>query len=105
MYRTGAGETEISDEDHCAAGESAGVAYNIVQSPDVLAPTQLPSGKWKSNRLATLGPQFTSAPHSRTGAAWVDVPGMRVTAVHGLDDADPAMAAALRQLAALTVAE
>ena len=30
---------------------------------------------------------------------------MRVTAVHGLDDAEPAMAAALRQLAALNAAE
>ena len=30
---------------------------------------------------------------------------MRVTAVHGLDDAELAMAAALRHLAALTAAE
>jgi hypothetical protein len=30
------------------------------------------------------------------------VPDMRVTAVHGLDDAEPAMAAALRHLAAVT---
>jgi hypothetical protein len=32
----------------------------------------------------------------------LDVSDMRVTAVHVLDDAEPAMAAALRQLAALT---
>jgi len=33
------------------------------------------------------------------------VAGMRITAVHGLDDAVPAMAAALRRLTALSAAE
>jgi hypothetical protein len=32
---------------------------------------------------------------------WACVPEMRITAVHGLDDGEPAMAAALRQLVAL----
>ena len=32
---------------------------------------------------------------------WVWVPAMRITAVHGLADDEPAMAAALQQLAAL----
>jgi hypothetical protein len=51
---------------------------------------------------STLGPQSTSAPKfASAGGAWVEVPDMRVTAVHGLDDAEPAMAAALRQLAAI----
>jgi hypothetical protein len=36
------------------------------------------------------------------GAAWVHVPDTLVVVVHGLDDGHPAMAAALRQLAALT---
>ena len=99
MYRTGAGEMEISDEEDCAAGNSNGVLYNTVESPDVLAPTQLLSSKWRSAEAVTLGPQFTSAGGTEDNC-WVDVPGMRVTAVHGLDDAEPAMAAALRQLAA-----
>jgi len=67
---------------------------------------QLLSNKWMSSVYATLGPQFTSAPQYASGAGvqatWVTVPDMRVTAVHGLDDAEPAMAAALRHLAALT---
>jgi len=105
MYRAGNDNMLISVEADCAAGKWRGYMYNTVQSPDALAPTQLLSNKWKSHKFATLGPQFTSAPHSGTGAAWVDVPDMRVTAVHGLDDAEPTMAAALRQLAALTGAE
>ena len=105
MYRDGKyGEMYISDEASCAAGEAVGVIYNAVKNPDVLAPTQLLSNKWCSSKDATLEPQFTSAPQFDNAdlvGAWVDVPGMRIAAVHGLDDAEPAMAAALRQLAAL----
>jgi len=101
MYRAGDGAMWIGLEANCAAGKAYGAINNTVRSPDVLAPTQLPSDKWRSFKSATLGPQFASAPHIGTGAAWVEVPDMRVTAVHGLDDAEPTMAAALRQLAAL----
>jgi hypothetical protein len=58
--------------------------------------------------LTHVGPRFTSAPQrpSANGAAEasarVEVPGMRVTVVRGLDDAGPAMAVALPPLAALT---
>jgi len=110
MYRTGTGTMYVSSEANCAAGRQTGWISNTVQNPDVQAPTQLLSNEWESEESATLGPQFTSAPKYASDdaddpASWVDVPDMRVTAVHGLDDAEPAMAAALRQLAALTGAE
>jgi hypothetical protein len=120
MYRAGAGTMQISNCacGTCAAGEAILEIYNTVQSPNILAPTQLPSHKWLSIKTATLGPQYASARHNYVVSAsdsdsdsdpdsesvWVPVPDMRVTAVHGLDDAEPAMAAALRQLAALTAA-
>ena len=99
MWRAGNGKTWIGNESLCAAGSARGWMQNTVESPDVLAPTQLLSSKWRSAEAVTLGPQFTSAGGTEDNC-WVDVPGMRVTAVHGLDDAEPAMAAALRQLAA-----
>jgi len=110
MYRSGVGAMLISNEENCAAGTIAGAILHTVVNPDVLAPTQLLSNKWRSFESATLGPQFTSAPARYPSTAggpgvvagvWVDVPDMRVTAVHGLDDAEPAMAAALQQLAVL----
>jgi len=104
MYRAGDGTMYIGGEANCAAGKASGAIYNTVQSPDVLAPTQLLSKKWKSNKTVTLGPQYTSAGGTDENP-WVEVPDMRVTVVHGLDDAEPAMAAALRQLAALAGAE
>ena len=110
MFRADDGTMVIGDESHCSAGIAVGWVLNIVESPDVLAPTQLLSNKWMSNKRATLRPQFTTAPQKYDSvvgapAVWVDVPDMCVTAMHGLDDAEPAMAAALRQLAALTAAE
>jgi hypothetical protein len=101
MWRAGDGRTHIGKEASCAAGDKKGVMYNAERNPEALAPTQLPLHTWKSNKYATLGPQFTSAGGSGDSAGWVWVPDMHVTAVHGLDDAEPAMAAALRQLAAL----
>jgi hypothetical protein len=101
MYRAKDGRMWIGMELNCAAGASCGVIYNTVHNPNVMAPTQLLSNKWLSSKVATLGPQYTSA--GRTDESpWVWVPSMRVTAVHGLDDAEPAMATALRQLAALS---
>ena len=109
MWRVGDGIGDgmilISKEATCAAGNTVGWMKHTVRNPDVQAPTQLLSNKWMSSKKATLGPQFTSAPKYASAAGnrafWVDVPDMRITAVHGLDDAEPAMAAALRQLAAL----
>ena len=99
----------IGNKMNCAAGKAVGVIYNAVENPKCLAPTQLRSNEWISHKTATLGPQFTSAPQydSFNGiqAIWVDVPDMHISAVYGLDDADPAMAAALRQLTALIAAE
>jgi hypothetical protein len=56
------------------------------------------------NEDATLKPQFESGGGNgeEEEEEWVDVPEMRITAVHGLDDGHPAMAVALRQLTALT---
>ena len=111
MFRAEGGNMMISNEDDCTAGRATGVMCNTVKNPDVLAPTQLLSNTWQSLKCATLGPQFTSARHypsapewegTEFACSWVGVPDMRISAVHGLDDAKPAMAAALRQLAALT---
>jgi len=103
MYRANNGQLWIGSNENCAEGRSFGWMYNTAKSPEVLAPTQLPSDKWKSIKMATLGPQFRSGGGTK-GHPWVSVPPdiMRVTAVHGLDDGHPAMAAALLQLTALT---
>jgi hypothetical protein len=80
---------------------------NALQTAVAFAPTELPSLQWTSFSGATLASEFASAtpaPGSAPAPApklWVCVPEMRITAVHGLDDDDSAMAAALRQLAAL----
>ena len=100
MYRSRTGTTQIGGEANCAAGNSRGVMYNGFRNPDVLAPTKLPTNAWRSGSYATLGPQYTSA-GGADDKPWVGIPDMSVTAVHGLDNAEPAMAAALRQLAAL----
>jgi len=112
MYRAGDGRMWIGNEANCAAGVAFGAIYNTVESPDVQTPTQLLWNKWECCNVSTMGPQFTSAPQNdsadgvrRRNPFWVDAPDMRVAAVHGLDDAEPAMAAALRQLAALPSAE
>jgi hypothetical protein len=44
---------------------------------------------------------YTSADRLLPAHPWVCVPDMRITVVHGLDDHDATMTAALRQLAAL----
>ena len=91
----------ISDDEHCAAGVSSGIICHPQVLPDFFAPTMLPSTGWSSSRGSTLAAQYASAGGSAEISSWVDVPNMRVTVVHGLPDDDPAMAAALRQLAAL----
>ena len=101
MYRANNRQMWIGDDANCLEGKAWGWVRNTARHPEVLAPTQLPLGKWQSHKDATLGPQFTSA-GGTDDKPWVKVPSMRVTAVHGLDDGHPAMAAALLQLAALT---
>jgi hypothetical protein len=99
MYCTMKKRMMISAESHCAAGRDCGGIYNLTQTADVAAPTELPSDEWVSSPLTTLASQYASAHLACPG--WYRVPEMRITAVHGLDDVEPAMAAALRQLAAL----
>ena len=66
---------------------------------EVPAPTMVSTTAWRSMKYSTLEAQYTSAHAEDDESLWVNVPNMRVTAVHGLDDDEPAMAAALRQLA------
>jgi len=65
----------------------------------------LPTDEWVSLPvpISTLELQYASAEHAGEDVPdeWVCVPEMRIIAVHRLDNGDPAMAAALRQLAAL----
>jgi hypothetical protein len=100
MYRSNDSRMWISTEESCAAGEAAGWMNNSAQNPELLVPTQLPLDEWESTENSTLAPQFTSA-SGTDEAPWVPVPDMRVATVHGLGNDHPAMAAALRQLAAL----
>jgi hypothetical protein len=89
----------VGFEKHCVEGSKCGCMFNLEKTADVAAPTALPSDKWVSGSRATLASHFASA--RRGDTPWAYVPEMRMTTVHGLDDGDPAMAAALRQLAAL----
>jgi hypothetical protein len=90
---------------HCVEGSYYGYMYNTEKDADVAASMALPSDKWVSCFRTTLASHYASArrvedsPTGRSG--WVYVPEMRITAVHGLHDGDPAMSGALRQLAAL----
>jgi len=95
MYLVAYGMISIGCEADLAADSIAGDIWNYVVDPGVLAPTLLPTHGWWSSHNATLKPQPTTADG-------VPAFSMRVTTVHGLHDAEPAMAAALRQLAALT---
>ena len=94
----------IGTETNSAEGKAWGWIYNTATGSEFVALTQLPTNRWKSNKVATLGVQVTSAGGTvgDHGQPWAWIPNMRVAAVHGLDDGHPAMAAALRQLAALT---
>jgi len=88
-----AGGIDFSDEEikiwHMTAADMEGE-----WAPNMLSPT-----KWRSDDAATLEVQYVAAQIENPENPFVAVPNMRVTAVHGLPDDDPAMAAALRQLA------
>ena len=108
MFRTVKNTLVIGDDGNCAEGEARGWIHHTQVLADFLTPTMLSSTGWMSGKTATLSSQYASA--GGTGPAtgvdgekpWVAVPNMRVTAVHGLPDDEPAMASALRQLATLT---
>jgi hypothetical protein len=109
MYRDSTRRMMVGVESCCAEGTDFGFMYNEKCTADVAAPTALPSDQWVSFPSATLASHYASAraledtPTTLPDdtSPWVCVPEMRITAVHGLDDGEPAMAAALRQLAAL----
>ena len=83
------------------AGLDIGWISNIKSSLLVVAPTEIPSDEWLSDEISTLASQYAPAERAVPGSEWAKVPSMRIAAVHGLDDDDPTMAAALRQLSAL----
>jgi hypothetical protein len=102
MYRNSG--MMVGDESDCAEGSDFGFMYNAETTADIAAPTELPSDKWVSNPSAPLASHYASARRLEEPSGpsvWAFVPEMRITAVHGLDNGEPAMAAALRQLAAL----
>ena len=105
MYRDMRGHMMISDDTACIAGSHKGYLYNTMKTAfpsfSSVAPTDLPSNKWKSNAYTTLKSQYASAKRAVPGDLWVLVPDIRITTVYGLDDGDPAMVAALQQLAKL----
>ena len=104
MYRDVNDKMTISDESECAEGRAKGYIRNRDVTADVVAPSELPSDQWVSTAYATLATQYASAESLNVNGeitVWAFVPEMRFTAVHGLDDDDPAMAAALQKLAAL----
>jgi len=110
MFRNSTQKLTVGFEKHCVEGSNCGYMINMEETADVAAPTALPSDKWVSYPSATLASHYASArrlgdtpttlPEDRS--PWACVPEMRITTVHGLDDSEPAMAAALRQLAALS---
>ena len=100
MHRTTANATRITDDATCA--ESV-LSYIVNTTPNAagVAPTELPSSGWISKAIAALPSQYASARPHAVGGGWKYVPNMRITAVHGLGNDDPAMAEALQKLAAL----
>ena len=106
MYRDVNNRMTIGLESHYAEGSDICHIFNTEETADVVAPTELPSDKWESNAYATLATQYASAERLPNAygemSVWAPVPAMRITAVHGLGDDDPAMAEALAKIAALT---
>ena len=89
--------------DKANLGSNRGYIYHTQVNVDHPAPTMMPASGWVSGWYVTLAPQYALAPRwPDQTCQWVAVPNMRVTAVHGLPDNEPTMAAALRQLAALS---
>jgi hypothetical protein len=101
MHRSTVNRTLITDDSTCATGGGPCSIINHTQNAAGVAPTELPSSGWISKAIAALPSQYASARPHAVGGGWKYVPNMRITAVHGLGNDDPAMAEALQKLAAL----
>jgi hypothetical protein len=105
MYRSTRKRMTVGSESQYAAGCAFGDIFNDEKTDEVATPTDLPSDMWTSNARVTLPAQYALAEmlisHSSRSCDFACVPKMYITTVYGLDDGEPAMAAALRQLAAL----
>jgi hypothetical protein len=96
MYRDVDGGMSICvGESNCYDDIEVRNIFNPEMTARVVSPTQLPSDAWLSDLVATLEPEYSATVEEDSD--WVRVPCMRITAVHGLDDDDPTMAAALRR--------
>jgi hypothetical protein len=93
------GRWVISDDSTCAADPNRWCIYNTSPNDNGVAPTEMPSNQWVCKPSAALPSQYASARRYVSGCKFV--PTMRIKAVHGLGDDDPAMAEALQKLAAL----
>jgi hypothetical protein len=100
MYRDVTNSMTIGDEADCAEGRNRGHTYNMQVTTAATAPTALRSDKWVSRGRASLPSMYTSADRLSPRGPWMRAE-LSVTVVHGLNDDDPTMTAALRQLAAL----
>eukprot|EP00740_Mantoniella_antarctica_P023370 CAMPEP_0198685426 /NCGR_PEP_ID=MMETSP1468-20131203/13626_1 /TAXON_ID=1461545 /ORGANISM="Mantoniella sp, Strain CCMP1436" /LENGTH=206 /DNA_ID=CAMNT_0044430905 /DNA_START=248 /DNA_END=868 /DNA_ORIENTATION=- len=107
LFRNARGMMTISSS--CSKRTPIGTIFNTNWGPiaGVTAPIELLSDRWVSCECATLAPQFASAhqfviANTLEVKEHVRVPELRITTLHGLDNSEPSMAAALRQLAALT---
>ena len=101
MHRTTRGMTYITADSTCATGTDRCCIANAKPNAAGGAPTELPLSQWCSKASAALPTQYASARTPAGGGDLKHVPNMRITAVHGLADDDPAMAEALAKLAAL----
>jgi hypothetical protein len=106
MFRAVDNMMAISIEYSCAEGRAMSHIVNTEVTAGVVAPTELPSDNWVSSAYATLATQYAERLPAASGEIddWAHVPNMRITAVHGLSDDDPAMAEALAKLAAAAAA-
>jgi hypothetical protein len=103
MFRSTNDETCITDDSTCATTWPYRTHSIFHATPNAagVAPTELPSNGWLGKASAALPSQYASArPHSNKSVCKI-VPNMRIKAVHGLGNDDPAMAEALVKLAAL----
>jgi len=101
IYNSSNSHMMISDEEYnCVEGGSTGIIFNTDRclTEHVVAPIELPSNEWVSSYSAMLDSQYATIERIIPGSQWTLIPDMRITALHGLDDSDPTIARALRQL-------
>jgi hypothetical protein len=92
------GFMSIGDAAQCERGASGICIGTKAFTGAVLTPTDLLT-HWLCTPQAVMEAQYATAKPYISGCVYA--PTIRITAVHGLDGDDPAMVAALRQLAAL----